>query len=79
LPENENDDDDDDDDNQNENPLGLNSTEIIAELALELVDASKNVHNPINNRPFELKFGNKIYSISKYCCKSFMKVFIRVR
>lgn len=43
----------------NKNPLGYNSTEIIAALSLELADASRNINNPVTNKPFDLKFGKK--------------------
>lgn len=42
------------------NPLGLHQTEIIAFLALDLLNASQQIINPITNEPFQIKFGRKI-------------------
>ncbi|CAF0865982.1 unnamed protein product [Adineta steineri] len=41
----------------NRNSLGLNPTEIIAELSLEFLHASEHIHNPVTNKPFHLKLG----------------------
>ena len=43
---------DDEEKKHNKNPFGYNSTEIIAALSIELMHASKHVHNPITNKPF---------------------------
>ncbi|CAF3379063.1 unnamed protein product [Rotaria sp. Silwood1] len=42
---------------QNKNLFESNSTEIIAALSLELLQASQDVHNPITNKPLSLIFG----------------------
>ena len=55
--EEDNDNDEDEQNDHNKNPFGLNSTEIIAALSLELMRASEYIHNPITNKPFDLKFG----------------------
>jgi hypothetical protein len=39
------------------NPLGLHQTEIIASLALDLLDITQTIINPITNEPFRAKFG----------------------
>ncbi len=39
------------------NPCGLNQSEIICALALELVTASRSVINPLTKQPFRMKFG----------------------
>ena len=39
------------------NPLGLHQTEIIALLAIDLLNASQNIINPVTNQPFNVKFG----------------------
>ncbi|CAF0866327.1 unnamed protein product [Adineta ricciae] len=39
------------------NPLGFHQTEIIAFLALDLLDASAHIINPITQKPFKVKFG----------------------
>ncbi|CAF2760229.1 unnamed protein product [Rotaria sp. Silwood2] len=43
--------------NENKNLFEPNSTEIIAALSLELLQASEDVHNSITNKPFGVKFG----------------------
>ncbi|CAF3508240.1 unnamed protein product [Rotaria sordida] len=50
-------DDKEENDDQKKNLFELNSTEIIAALSLELLQASEDIHNPITNKPFDLKFG----------------------
>jgi hypothetical protein len=44
------------------NPLGLNQTEVVAGLALDLVKSSKKVINPVTKQPFRVKFGRNIFS-----------------
>ena len=44
------------------NPLGLNQTEVVASLALDLVKSSKKVINPITKQPFRVKFGRNRFS-----------------
>ena len=39
------------------NPLGLHQTEIIASLALDLLNASEHIINPVTREPFNVKFG----------------------
>lgn len=39
------------------NPLGLHQTEIIALLAIDLLNASQKIINPLTNQPFSVKFG----------------------
>lgn len=39
------------------NPLGLHQTEIIASLALDLLNASEHIINPVTKEPFNVKFG----------------------
>ncbi|CAF0865964.1 unnamed protein product [Adineta steineri] len=39
------------------NPHGFHQTEIIAYLALDLLNASKSIINPVTNQPFKVKFG----------------------
>ena len=42
------------------NPLGLHQTEIIALLALDLLNATQHIINPVTNEPFNVKFGKQL-------------------
>lgn len=46
------------------NPYDLNQAEIISLVALELMEASQSVINPLTKQPFRIKFGEfaTIYS-----------------
>lgn len=45
--------------NTDKNPSGLHQTEIIASLALELLQVTRTLINPITHGPFKVKFGNR--------------------
>lgn len=55
----DNDNNDEERDNHKKNLDEFNATETIAALSLELVNASKHIHNPITDKPFDFKFGKK--------------------
>jgi hypothetical protein len=42
------------------NPMKLHQTEIIALLALDLLNACQQIINPLTNQPFNVKFGRHI-------------------
>lgn len=46
-------------DKVDKNPLGLHQTEIIASLALNLLEVTRTLINPITQEPFKVKFGNE--------------------
>ncbi len=54
--------------NIDKNPLGLHQTEIIASLALDLLNITQKMINPITNKPFKVKIGipMKYFDILNY-------------
>jgi hypothetical protein len=50
------------DEEVDKNPSGLNQSEIVASLALDLLNVCQNIVNPITNAPFKVKIGKiKLY------------------
>ena len=45
------------DEKTDKNPLGLHQTEVIASLALDLLNASQDIINPVTEEPFKVKIG----------------------
>ncbi len=65
--------------NIDKNPLGLHQTEIIASLALDLLNESQNIINPVTNEPFKVKIGKiclyrTFYEMIFSCAKAFDKL-----